>query len=166
MLLKIEMSDIILFWDKGWPVIALIAGFLVIFELSRIPARIKAKKAYSHLSGRAMGTVINSYKEQILLSSYHYSSDERDHYEYKTIVMYQYEVDGQVHTGQGEGSGALWHRKHQMICYDPSDPGDSCTLFYAKRETKSHALKTLIVFIVVLAVILWIALYLGQYRIG
>ena len=106
MVLKIEMSDIILFWDKAWPIIALLAGFLILFELSRIPARLKAKKAYSHLSGRAMGTVINRYEEKILLTDYHNSSDDRDHYQYKTIVTYQYEVDGQIHTGEGEGSGA------------------------------------------------------------
>lgn len=162
MLLKIETSDIILFWDKVWPIVALIVGFLILFELSRIPARIRAKKAYSHLSGRAKGTVINSYEEKILLSSYHYSPDDRDHYEYKTIVMYQYEVDGKVHTGEGEGSGALWHRKHQMICYDPDDPGDSCTLFYLNKETKSHALQTLIFIIAVPVVIFLILLFLGQ----
>ena len=162
MVLKIEMSDIILFWDKAWPIIALLAGFLILFELSRIPARLKAKKAYSHLSGRAMGTVINRYEEKILLTDYHNSSDDRDHYQYKTIVTYQYEVDGQIHTGEGEGSGALWHRKHQMICYDPSDPGDSCTLFYLNRETKSHVLQTFIAIIACVVVVFFVLFFLGK----
>ena len=125
-----------------------IIGFiilLVIFDLSRIPKRLKAKAAYSHLSGRATGTVTNYRKERIL----RYEStdpEQNDSYEYLTIISYQFEVNGRVYTGEGEGSGAFWQRDKQTICYDPNDPDDNCTLYYLNSKTKSHFLKTLIFF--------------------
>ena len=142
----------------------IVLAFIVVFiliELSRIPGRLKSKKAYSNLTGRAMGTVTNRYKEQVLLTPYYTSTDNRDHYEYKTRLTYQFEVNGRVYTGEGEGSGAFWQKNQQMICYDPEDPNTNCTLFYLKSKTKSHAHHTLLVFIIMI-----VLLVLGIYGIG
>ena len=52
-------------------------------------------------------------------------------------VTYEFEVDGQTYTGKGEGSPAFQVRKHQLICYDPSDPNLNCTLFYLNSYLRS-----------------------------
>ena len=72
-------------------------------------------------------------------------------------ISYQFEVNGQVYYGEGEGSGAFWERDKQTICYDPNDPDDNCTLYYLNSKTKSHFLKTLLFFIGML-VFLYIAI--------
>ena len=138
------------------PVIIAFIVFYVIFELTRIPKRLKEKAAFEHLSGRAEGTVTNYRKERIL----RYRStdpEQNDSYEYLTIISYQFEVNGQVYYGEGEGSGAFWERHKQTICYDPNDPDDNCTLYYLNSKTKSHFLKTLLFFIGML-VFLYIAI--------
>ena len=137
--------------QRFWPYIVGFIGLLVIFELSRIPKRLKAKAAFSHLSGRAMGTVTNYRKERILRYESH-DSETSDSYEYLTIISYQFEVNGRVYYGEGEGNGAFWQRDKQMICYDPSDPNDNCTLYTVDSMTKSHFLKTLIFIIVALVI--------------
>ena len=126
-----------------------IIGFivlLVVFELMRIPGRLKAKAAFSRLSGRAMGTVTDYRKERYLRNESH-DPETGDSYEYVTIIRYQFEVNGRIYTGEGEGNGAFWQKGKQMICYDPDDPEENCTLFYMNSKTKSHFLKTVLFFI-------------------
>ena len=136
---------------------------LVVFELSRIPKRLKAKAAFSHLSGRATGTITDYRKERI--PRYESNDPESsDSYEYRTIISYQFEVNGQIYTGEGEGNGAFWQKDKQMICYDPNDPDDNCTLYYLNSKTKSHFLKTVIFFFVVL-IIMYIAI-VGLAKLG
>ena len=147
--------------QRFWPYIAGFIGLLVIFELSRIPKRLKAKAAFSHLSGRAMGTVTNYRKERILRYESH-DSETSDSYEYLTIISYQFEVGGRVYYGEGEGNGAFWQRDKQMICYDPNDPDDNCTLYYLNSKTKSHFLKTVIFFVVMLALMYFAIVYLSK----
>lgn len=132
-----------------------VIGFIVIavlIELMKIPRRIKAKAAFSHLSGRAMATVTDYHKERIL----RYEStdpESSDSYEYRTIISYQFEVNGQIYTGEGEGNGAFWKKNKQMICYDPNDPDENCTLYFLNSTTKSHFLSTVIFYVVMLLVI-------------
>ena len=131
-----------------------VIGFIVIvviFELMKIPKRLKAKAAFSHLTGRAMATITDYHKERILRAE---STDPEssDSYEYRTIIRYQFEVDGRIYTGEGEGNGAFWQRDKQMICYDPNDPDENCTLFFLNSQTKSHFFKTLIFCVIMLLV--------------
>ena len=143
-----------------------IIGFiilLVVFELMRIPGRLKAKAAFSRLSGRAMGTVTDYRKERYLRNESH-DPETGDSYEYVTIIRYQFEVNGRIYTGEGEGNGAFWQKDKQMICYDPNDPDDNCTLYYLNSKTKSHFLKTVIFFFVVL-IIMYIAI-VGLAKLG
>lgn len=161
MLLKFSTEEILHLLKTAWPIIAAFLGFLILFELSRIPGRMRAKKAFAHLSGRTMGTVVNLYEDKTLITSANQSSDGRDHYDSRTIVTYQYEVNGQLHTGEGEGSGAFRDRKQQMICYDPEDPGNSCTLYFLNSKTKSHFVQTLVT-VVIMLVLLVLAIVFGS----
>ena len=91
-------------------------------------------------------------------------SESSDSYEYRTVISYQFEVNGQIYTGEGEGNGAFWQKDKQMICFDPNDPDDNCTLYYLNSKTKSHFLKTVIFFFVVL-IIMYIAI-VGLAKLG
>ena len=108
-----------------------------------------------------MGTVTNYRKERILRYESH-DSETSDSYEYLTIISYQFEVNGRVYYGEGEGNGAFWQRDKQMICYDPNDPDDNCTLYYLNSKTKSHFLKTVIFFVVMLALMYFAIVYLSK----
>ena len=147
----LEASFQIMALQRYIPFIAAFVVLVVLFELSRIPKRLKTKAEFSHLSGRMKATIIDRHQERTLT---YRSTDpeENDRYEYRTMVTYQFEVDGQTYTGEGEGSGAFWQSKEQMICYDPNDPSDNCTLFYYNSKTKSHFLQTLIFVVVILGV--------------
>lgn len=136
------------------PYVIIIVAFIalmVLTELLSIPKRIKARAAFKNLTGRAMATVTD-YRKVRELRYRSTDSETNDSYEYKTYISYQFEVNGQVYTGEGEGDGAFWKKDRQMICYDPSDPNDNCTLYTVDSMTKSHFLKTLIFIIVALVI--------------
>ena len=90
-------------------VAAAFIALIVLTELLSIPKRIKAKAAFKNLTGRAMATVTD-YRKVRELRYRSTDSETNDSYEYKTYISYQFEVNGQVYTGDGEGNGAFWKK--------------------------------------------------------
>jgi len=83
-------------------------------------------------SGRAEGKIIEHHWETTMSArvASRQREDDMDVLDHIYIVSYEFEVDGKIYTGKGEGSPAFQVRKKQTICYDPSDPNVNCTLFY------------------------------------
>ena len=96
---------------------------------------------YKNYTGRAEGKIIEHHWETFLKSGVGtgrtMKEDTIDSSDSVFYVTYEFEVDGQTYTGKGEGSPAFQVRKHQLICYDPSDPNLNCTLFYLNSYLRS-----------------------------
>ena len=135
------------------PILIVFVALMGLVELLKIPKRMKAKAAFERFKGRAMATVTDYRKVKEL----RYRSDDpevNDSYEYRTYITYQFEVNGQIYTGEGEGDGAFSKRNKQMICYDPNDPNENVTLYFVNSKTKSTFFTTLFFFIgMVIAVV-------------
>ena len=108
----------------------------------RLKAEQKEKEErYKNYTGRAEGKIIEHHWETFLKSGVGtgrtMKEDTIDSSDSVFYVTYEFEVDGQTYTGKGEGSPAFQVRKHQLICYDPSDPNLNCTLFYLNSYLRS-----------------------------
>ena len=108
--------------------------------------RLKAVKKekeerYKNYTGRAEGKIIEHHWETYMKSGVGtgrtMKEDTIDASDSDFFVTYEFEVDGQTYTGKGEGSPVFQVRKHQTICYDPSDPNLNCTLFYLNSYLRS-----------------------------
>lgn len=109
----------------------------------RLKAAQKEKEErYTNYTGRAEGKIIEHHWDTHLVSSgvgtgRTMKEDTIDATDSDFFVTYEFEVDGQTYIGKGEGSPAFQVRKHQTICYDPSDPNLNCTLFYLNSYLRS-----------------------------
>ena len=106
----------------------------------RLKAEKKAKEErFKNYTGRAEGRILEHHWEYYMDSAQamkQHREDDMDISDDRFIVSYEFEVDGQTYTGKGEGSSDFRVRKHQTICYDPSDPNQNCTLCYLNSQTK------------------------------
>ena len=99
------------------------------------------EERYMNYTGRAEGKIIEHHWETYMKSGVGtgrtMKEDTIDASDSDCYVTYEFEVDGQTYIGKGEGSPAFQVRKHQTICYDPSDPNLNCTLFYLNSYLRS-----------------------------
>ncbi len=122
-----------------------VIGFIAVALLSQLlllPGQVKNKKRMKHLTGRAVGTILNGtlYTET---ENYGHQNGQTGETTttHRYIVTYEFEVNGVTYRGQGEGSYAFWEKKRQKICYDPQNPEDNCTLFLYNSKTDTNILK-------------------------
>ena len=123
----------------------IVIGFIAVVLLSQLlllPGQVKNKKGMQHMTGRAVGTILNG---TLYTETYDYGHQTGQTVETTTthryIVTYEFKVNGVTYQGQGEGSYAFWERKRQTICYDPKNPEDNCTLFFYDSKTDTNVLK-------------------------
>ncbi|MCR5617266.1 MAG: hypothetical protein K6F83_03145 [Clostridiales bacterium] len=92
---------------------------------------------FKRLSGRTEGRIIEHHWEDHGISTGPHKNSEEDMDVTDTVFMvtYEFEVNGQTYTGNGAGSPSFGERESQMICYDPSDPEDNCTMYFYKSES-------------------------------
>ena len=115
-------------------------------------AKARAKEKYKNYTGRAEGRILEHEWVR------HYTGfrdpetgDENS--DLLFIVKYEFEANGQTYQGEGEASGSIFQRKTLTICYGPSDPNQSCSLYYLNCQTTSpNFLRVLVYFLTRLAI--------------
>ena len=136
-----------------WLVICVAMFVLMIVMIigSSIKSAAKRKielERYKKMTGRAEGKILSIRTEEYRC----HNRDGEDDIDYKTFVTYQFEVDGKLYKGSGEGSGAFWQKKKQMICYNPEDPTDNCTKYYHGMKTGGLGAFIVVILFVLLVV--------------
>ena len=126
--------------------------FMIYASIKSSAARKARIEKYKKYTGRADGLISNFRTEE-----YRRGHGDDEKVTYKCFMDYEFEANGRIYKGRGEGSGALWERKMQKICYDPDNPENNCTKYYYEKMTGSGGmlsavLTMLIIFIVVLVV--------------
>ncbi|MBR6484390.1 MAG: hypothetical protein IKT14_05170 [Clostridiales bacterium] len=140
--------DNIKIWLIGIPFAILMVALFIWSSVKDALRRKAIKEQYKKMSGRADGKISNF--KMVRRSRYHNREEDVD---YDAFMDYEFEVDGKIYKGHGEGSGALWKRKTQTICYDPEDPDNNCTLYIYDRKTgKTGCLTSLVVLITLVAI--------------
>ncbi|MBO4309997.1 MAG: hypothetical protein J5856_02900, partial [Lachnospiraceae bacterium] len=94
-----------------------VIGFIAVALLSQLlllPGQVKNKKRMKHLTGRAVGTILNGtlYTETEYFGHQNGQTGETTT-THRYIVTYEFEVNGVTYRGQGEGSYAFWEKKRQ-----------------------------------------------------
>lgn len=110
------------------PILVIFVGSIIWASISDAIIRKKRREQYGKMKGRAKGDISNFKMHRKV----RYRNGEKD-YRYTARMNYEFEVDGKIYKGEGIGSGALWQRKQQVICYDPDNPEDNCTKYYYDR---------------------------------
>lgn len=128
--------------------VGLMIVFMVIASIRASATRKARKQEYEKLSGRAKGVISNFRTEE-----YRRGHGENETVKYKCFMDYEFEVDGKVYHGKGEGSGALWERKKQMICYDPENPEKNCTKYYFEKMTGTGGMLSAVMCMVIIFII-------------
>lgn len=107
----------------------------VAFLLMENSAKKHAREKYASYTGRK--TVRIQTREMVETVIY---KDEkgRDVCEDKCFVTYEFYVDGRRYEGSSESSDSELDKNEQVICYDPNDPNNNCTLWYLEKQTNSH----------------------------
>lgn len=140
----------------------LLAFFVLLIWWSRHTdkkAKQRAQEKYKNYTGRAEGRIL----EHEWVRRYTGSRDPetgRDNYDLQYIVKYEFEANGQTYQSEGEASGSIFQGKTLTICYDPSDPNQSCSLYYLNYQTKSPSFIRVLLYILVRLAILFGILYL------
>ncbi|MBR1797835.1 MAG: hypothetical protein IJ757_07485 [Clostridiales bacterium] len=114
------------------------------------------RKLYKSMTGRADAKVLSRR-----MVEKRRNSGEDETVELKCYISYEFEVDGKTYKGHGEGSGAIWDKKHQKVCYDPDDPNNNCTKYL--YDSKVSMAGSIIGFVLVIAAV-GIAVYFCKSR--
>lgn len=137
--------------SDGWQIaigIGIIVGVAMlidfIIEVIAIPGKKKNQKTMAYLSGRAEGKILKRdiVKHESKPAGRGGNGDVSNYTE--CYVTYEFVADGITYTGRGKGSGNYIDRNSQIICYDPQNPDDNCTLYYYKDHTEINVLKSVL----------------------
>lgn len=132
-------------------IIAIIVIMIPLMVFSSVKSR-KRKNAelakYKKMTGRVTAKVLN---RKMVRERWHQGMDDEEEW-YKCYIDYEFVVDGKTYRGNGEGSGAVWKKHNQVVCYDPDNPENNCPKYYydSKMDTGTGAI--LITIVIVIAV--------------
>ncbi len=132
--------------------------FIIASSVKNSAIRKKKREHYAKMTGRAEGKVL-SWR---MVKTNVRNTPEGEDYNLKCIVKYEFEADdGRIYRNEGEGSGALWNRRTQKICYNPEDPNDNCTKYvYDDKMGISDAVGGILFLLIAAGLVLAVYFYI------
>ena len=117
------------------PFLVLLVWVIYVLAKEKKQNREAAQVKYKNYTGRVEGRVLEYHWVKSNPGKYIRDPETgRVETQDEFIVTYEFVVDGRTYTGTGVGSTSPSRRKFQLICYDPSDPDQNCTLYYLNGQ--------------------------------
>lgn len=137
---------------------ALLLIFIIGSSIKNAAVRKAKRERYLKMTGRAEGRVL----ERRMVKKNVHNTREGEDYDLKCIIKYEFEAsDGRIYRNEGEGSGAIWEKKSQKICYNPEDPNDNCTKYvYDDKTGKSDVIGGILFLLIMAGIVLAVYLYI------